>query len=407
MRLDPTPAASDYLANVVSAPFEGRIDGPVEIFDTTLREGEQTPGVVFTPDDKLAIAEGLDGVGVDVVSIGFPAVSKEESRAARRIIEGGFGFETAALSRTVHSDIDAAVDVGVDIVSIILGGSDSHLHDKLHLTEDEAVEVLDGAVRHAVRQGVRCGFALEDFSRTPLARMLRLSKTAVDAGAYLVYIPDTIGVLTPTATSGLVRLVKAALPDTPISLHFHNDLGLALANTLAGLEAGANQAQATVNGVGERCGNTALEELAVVLEVKYGLDTGLALDRLWELSRLVHVASRTEPAPHKPVTGKWCFSHESGIHVSGLLANRDAYQPYPPEIVGRHHEILFGKHSGLAGLRKLAAAGGLDLPQELEANLLARIKEEAERRRGPVADDEILNWLGEALEARSAVPSPS
>jgi isopropylmalate/homocitrate/citramalate synthase len=293
----------------------------------------------------------------------------------------------------VLSDIDAAVDAGVESVSVILGGSDSHLRDKLHLTEGQAIDVLQRAVRHTTERGALCGFALEDFSRTPLPRLLRLCQAAADAGAYMFFLPDTIGVLTPVATYRLVRMMKAVFPGVPIAMHCHNDLGLALANTLAGLEAGASQAQATVNGVGERCGNTCLVELAVVLRVKYGLDVGLKLDRLAELSRLVHRLTGTEPPPHKPVTGRFSFSHESGIHVAGLLANREAYQPYPPELVGRRHEIVFGKHSGREGVQRLARQGGVSLSEPAAREVLARIKDEAERRRTSVPDETVLAWI--------------
>lgn len=393
MILPPRSDSDASVANVLSAPFEGKIEQPVEIFDTTLREGEQTPGVVFSPEEKMELAAALDEVGVHWVSVGYPAVSAAEQRAARRITQAGFGFKTAALSRTVAGDIDAAVDAGVDAISLILGGSDSHLKDKLKLTEAQACQVLEDSLRRCAEQGVLGGFALEDFSRTPLERMLRLFRVAEDAGAYLFFLPDTIGVLTPTSTYRLFRLVKAVFPRTPLALHCHNDLGLALANTLAGLEAGADQAQVTVDGVGERCGNTPLEELLVVLRVKYGRDLGMRLDKLHRLSGLLHRLCGTEPAGQKPVTGKWTFTHESGLHVAGLLANREAYQPYPPEMVGRRHEILFGKHSGLAGVLHLARAAGIPLSKDGGKEVLARIKQEAERRHGAVPEERIVEWM--------------
>jgi isopropylmalate/homocitrate/citramalate synthase len=395
---DPTRST----ANVLTGAFEDGISQPIEVLDTTLREGEQPPGVVFSPDRKLEIARALDDFGIHWVSVGFPAVSEEERETARRIVEGGFSFKTAALCRLLPSDVDATVDVGVDLVSLFLGGSDSHLHDKLRMDEARALGKVEAAVSRSREHGALTAFGVEDFSRTPLPRLLRLLQTAVDAGADQLTLPDTLGVLTPTSTRRIVRMLVALFPETPLVLHFHNDLGLALANTLAGLEAGAGIVHVTVNGVGERSGNTCLEELAVALRVKYGRDLGFRLDALEELSRLVHEASGTEPPAHKPVTGRWCFTHEAGIHVAGVLANPECYQPYPPSLVGRHHEIVFGKHSGGKGVEHLAAAHGLDLPEEVRTEVLRRIKQEAESRPGTVDEERILAWIREASQVAPA-----
>jgi isopropylmalate/homocitrate/citramalate synthase len=389
-------------ANVLTGAFEDGIPQPIEVLDTTLREGEQPPGVVFSPDRKLEIARALDEFGIHWVSVGFPAVSAEERETARRLVDGGFSFKTAALCRLLPSDVDATVDVGVDLVSLFLGGSDSHLHDKLRMDESTALEKVEAAVSRSREHGALTAFGVEDFSRTPLPRLLRLLQAAVDAGADQLTLPDTLGVLTPTSTRRIVRMLEALFPDTPLVLHFHNDLGLALANTLAGLEAGAEIVHVTVNGVGERSGNTCLEELAVALRVKYGRDLGFRLDKLEDLSRLVHEASGTEPPSHKPVTGRWCFTHEAGIHVAGILSNPECYQPYPPSLVGRHHEIVFGKHSGGKGVEHLAAAHDLELPEEVRTEVLQRIKQEAESRPGTVDEEKILGWIREASRVASA-----
>lgn len=393
MKIDERPVPSS--ANVLTAAFEARIDQPIEILDTTLREGEQPPGMVFSPDQKLEIARALDDFGVHWISVGFPAVSEEERETARRIVEGGFRCRTAALCRVLRADVDLTVDLGVELVSLFLGGSDSHLHDKLGLTEDEALRKIADVVAHSKGRGAITSFGVEDFSRTPLPRLVRMFQAAVDEGADWLALADTLGVLTPPSTYHVVRYLRAHL-GVPVMLHFHDDLGLALANSLAGLEAGAEMVHATVNGVGERSGNTCIEELAVVLAVKYGRDLGLKLDRLWELCGLVHRLSGTEPPPHKAVTGKWAFSHEAGIHVAGLLANPECYQPYPPALVGRHHEVVFGKHSGAKGVEELARGHGLELPAEARKAVLAKIKRAAETRLSTVDEDEILGWLREA-----------
>lgn len=399
MRIDERPVPST--ANVLTSPFDATIEHPIEILDTTLREGEQPPGVVFSPDEKLEIARALDDFGIHWVSVGFPAVSEEERETARRIVRGGFRFRTAALCRLLPGDVDLTVDLGVELVSLFLGGSDSHLHDKLGLTEDQGLAKIEAAVAHAKRRGAIASFGVEDFSRTPLPRLVRMLQTAVDAGADWLALPDTLGVLTPTSTRRIVRLLRALL-GRPVMLHFHDDLGLALANTLAGLEAGAEMVHVTVNGVGERAGNTCLEELAVVLAVKYGRDLGLRLDRIAELSALVHRGSHTEPPAHKSITGRWAFTHEAGIHVAGVLANPECYQPFPPALVGRHHEVVFGKHSGAKGVERLAARHGIALSDAARTEVLGRIKHAAETRLTTVPEDEILGWMEEAANASAA-----
>lgn len=403
MKIEERPRESTI--NALTGPFEARLEQPIELLDTTLREGEQVPGTVFTPDEKLEIARALDEVGVHWVSVGFPAVSPEELATCRRIVQAGFRFRTAALSRLLPSDVDATVDAGVELVSLFLGGSDSHLFDKLRLTEAQALDKIEAAVRHGKDRGALVAFGVEDFSRTPLPRLLRMLQTAVDAGADQLTLPDTLGVLTPTGAGRIVGLLKAVFP-VPLVLHFHNDLGLALGNTLAGLEAGAEVAHVTVNGVGERTGNTCLEELAVVLQVKYGRDLGLQLDRLPALSDLVHRASGTRPGPHKPVTGRWCFTHESGIHVAGLLANPECYQPYPPSLVGRHHEVVFGKHSGSQGVAHLAERSGVELPEAGRKAVLERVKAAAEQRKATVEEAEVLQWIREESVAPGAAVQP-
>lgn len=379
--------------DVLTGPFTPPIEQEIEVMDSTLREGEQPPGVVFTPDEKFAIAEKLDDLGMHWISAGFPPVSKEEQATAKRLTSAGFKMRTAALCRVLPSDIDICAEVGVDAISLFLGGSDSHLNDKLRWTEAEAYDRITKAVQHVKSTGKLCWFGVEDGSRTPLPRLVRMFQTAVDAGCDLLILPDTLGVLVPTAAYRIVSILVSLFPGIPVVPHFHNDMGLALANTLAGFEAGARGCHVTINGVGERCGNTCLEELAVVLKVKYGVDLGFKLDRLYDLSMHVHQLSGTHPSEHKPIVGKWCFSHESGIHVAGVLANRESYQPYPPELIGRHHEILFGKHSGMAGVLHLARKHGLEVPEGARQDILARIKERAEQTKTNVAEEEIVEWI--------------
>jgi methanogen homocitrate synthase len=379
-------------ANILTGDFGINLDQPIELYDNTLREGEQTPGVMFTPAEKLEIARALDAYGVHWANVGFPAVSREELAAVAAVARAGLRMKIAALARMVASDIDATADAGVDLISLFLGGSDIHLRWKHHLTEAEAISRIESSVSHAKRTGALVSFSIEDGSRTPLHRIARMFQAAEQAGADYVVLADTVGVLTPDCTAKIVHLLTS-LCTVRVGVHFHDDLGLALANTLAALEAGAQMVHVTVNGIGERSGNTCLEELAVVLKVKYERDLGLHLDQTAALSRLVHRAAGTEAPSHKPVTGRWTFSHEAGIHVAGLLANPATYQPYSPALVGRGHEVHFGKHSGAHCVEYAAQANGLQLGPAEAQRVVARIKSWSNSRKGPVPEEQVLDWI--------------
>ncbi len=390
MKLSRRPTEST--ANVLTGQFQSPITGPIMLYDNTLREGEQPPGVVFTADEKLEIARAMDEFGVPWANVGFPAASKEEFESVHRITKAGLKMKTAALCRLADADIDQTAESGVAMIALFAGGSDTHLRDKLRWTEADAIEKIEASVRRCKERGVLASFAVEDGSRTPLTRLLKFYQVAEEAGADYLVVADTAGVLTPTSTYRIMTILKSLLK-TPLGSHFHNDLGLANANTLSALEAGAEMAQVTLNGAGERSGNTCLEELVVALKVKYGRDLGLKLDKLHALCDLVHKASGTRPSEHKAITGRWCFTHESGIHVAGILANPETYQAFPPDMIGRQHEIVFGKHSGAQGLLYLAKQAGLKLSDSARKTVLARLKSHAERKQQPVTEEQILAWI--------------
>jgi isopropylmalate/homocitrate/citramalate synthase len=392
MPLEIPSVPAESTANVLTAGREPAIGHAVELYDNTLREGEQPPGVHFTPDEKLAIAHALDQLGVPWANVGFPAVSEEEQRAVREIATSGLRMKTAVLCRMMHRDIEVSVESGVDLISLFVGSSDLHLAQKHHLTEAQVLGKIEELVPHAKSSGKLVAFSLEDGSRTPLDRIVRMFRLAQDAGADFVVLADTVGILTPFATYELFRVLRDEI-QVPIAVHFHDDLGLALANTLSALQAGARMAHVTVNGVGERAGNTCLGELAVVLQTKFGCELGLRLDRLAELSSLVHRASGTVPPEHKAVTGKWCFTHESGIHVAGVLASQETYQAFPPSLIGRSHEIAFGKHSGAHGVAFLAARHGLELSADECARVVSRIKASGKCDVGPIPEQQVLDWI--------------
>lgn len=384
---------SESTLNLLTKDFDTPISSDTLVWDNTLREGEQPPGVVFTSDEKLAIARGLSEFGIRYATIGFPAVSKEDQASFLRIAKAGLNMKLGALCRLVESDVDAAVDSGADFICLFLGGSDTHLRDKLKINEEEGLKKVEELIAYSIHKGAHPTFGIEDATRMPLPRILRMFQVAVSAGAKFLFMADTLGALTPISTYRIVKILQPLLA-APLGMHFHDDLGFALANTIAGLQAGAKVAQGTVNGAGERAGNTCLEELTMVLRLKYDLDLGFKFDRLYDLCMLVHRASGTEPSVHKSITGKWCFSHEAGIHVAGILANPETYQPYPPAMIGRYHEIVFGKHSGLQSVKYLASRKNVQVKSEdVFKEVLKKIKSAAEKKDGMVSDDQVEKWL--------------
>ena len=392
---------TESTANVLTEPFSVPLPEGIELYDNSLREGEQTPGVAFSAQEKLELARALDELGVHWANVGFPAVSNEERRSVEAIARAGLRMKTAALSRLLRDDIVAAVDSGVDMVSLFVGSSDVHLQHKYHLSEAAVAERMVECIELVKSQGRRVSLTLEDGSRTPLSRLIRLFEVAERAGADYLVLADTVGVLTPDVCHTVVRTLSA-LFTTPIGAHFHDDLGLSLANALAALQGGARLVHVTVNGVGERAGNTSLEELAVVLQVKYGRDLGLRLDQLGALCSLVFKRTGQHQPAHKAICGRWSFTHESGIHVAGMLEHPETYQAFPPSLVGRSHEFVFGKHSGGASVDFLANRSGNKMSANARRAVLSRIKEEATHFVGPIPPETVLEWIKGANESPAA-----
>lgn len=388
-------------ANVMAGAFEPPFSHPVEFYDNTMREGEQTPGAKFTPDEKLELAMALDDFGMHWANVGFPASSPEEFEAVARVTGAGLKrMKTAALCRLLPSDIDITVKSGVDLVSVFVAASDTHLEHKYHISESEMIARIEKFVPYAKASGRMVAFSVEDATRAPLPRLVRMLQAAEAGGADYHMLGDTVGILTPISAYMMTRVLTSAVKN-PIGLHFHNDLGLALANTLAGLHAGGHFAQVTVNGAGERAGNVCLEEAAVFFKVKYGMDFGFKLNKLASLCALAHRMCGTEAPAHKAVTGKWAFTHESGIHVAGVLASPETYQPYPPELIGRHHEIVFGKHSGRHGVRYYAETQGIALSDDGCQEVLDHIRKyDKGAGPGPVPDHLVLEWIRAAAARR-------
>ncbi len=351
----------------------------IEICDVTLRDGEQTPGVVFTREEKIAIAEKLDSIGVEVIEAGFPVVSPAEAAIVKEIAHLGLDARVCCLARSVAKDVDVALGCDVDFVSIFIATSELHLKYKYHKTFEEAescaLDVLDYAKDH----GLTVRFAAEDATRTDVSVLKSIFKAAEEHGADYVSIADTVGILNPSTAFYLVKEVKKVVK-TKVCIHCHNDLGMAVANTISGAEAGAFQLHTTVNGIGERCGNASLEELLMSLRVQYGIER-YDVSQLMELSKLVEQYSGLPIPRTKPIVGANAFAHESGIHVAAVLENPMTYELFEPEMVGSKREFIIGKHTGSKALKGVVEKMGYNLTREQMCTLLDKVKKCSEAKR--------------------------
>lgn len=349
----------------------------VRIYDTTLRDGEQQPGIAFSRAKRIEIAQALDRLGVDDIELGFAASGKAQQRDMAATVRSGLRALTFSLARPLARDIDAAVEAGVQGVNIFIGASDIHLEHKLRTTFPEIVDKIEKATALACSANLYVSIALEDATRTPDDRLATVARVGEAAGAKRISLADTVGTATPEVMTRSVKAVMRAC-GMIVTAHCHNDFGLAVANALAAVEAGARCLSVTVNGFGERAGNAALEECAVALEFLYGYETSLDLRRLVEVSRLVEKCSRVRMQPNKAVVGSNSFRHESGIHVAAILRNPQTYEPYDPSLVGQHRQIVLGKTAGRAAIRHLAGEAADDLSDDEVNYILDRVKELAE-----------------------------
>jgi len=332
----------------------------VHISDTTLRDGEQMPGASLDAAQKVRIAQALADAGVDSIDAGFPASSPLEIEAVRRIVQEVEGPSISVLCRTMRADVDRAWEALSEArrdrrsVSLFIGTSPLHREHKLRRDVPELLEIVRDAVTYARERFDVVAFSPEDASRTEPDVLYAFYREAIDAGARVVGFPDTVGILTPAAVRRSIRGIFDNVPNigkAHLAAHFHNDLGLATANTLAALESGAVIAQCAVNGIGERAGNTSLEEvvMAIAMSDELGLETGVKTDRLWALGQLVAAETGIPVPANKPVMGRNVFETAAGIHQDGLLKHPDTYLPYRPERIGGPAvRLVLGRHSGRA-----------------------------------------------------------
>jgi len=385
----------------------------IKILDTTLRDGEQSPGGALTPPEKLELARVLAVLGVDVLEVGFPAASRGEAEAVRRIAqEIGQGSEgctpiICALARGTVGDIDRAWEAirGARFprIHLSLPTSDIHLQHKLQIDRPTLLKRVREMVSHARHLCEDVEFGAEDASRTEFEFLNQVFDEAIRAGARTLDIPDTVGHSTPEDYGALVRKILLHTPGiekTTVSVHCHDDLGLATANTLAGVRAGARQVEVTINGIGERAGNASLEEVAVALSTRYGFTTGIDLEGLVPVSRLVSRYTGIAVQPNKAIVGANAFAHESGIHQDGLLKHPDTYEIMSPQSVGApSRRLVLGKHSGRNALFSRLKDLGIDLPEAQRDKVFERFKALADGCKEVM--DEDLRGLLKAVEADS------
>ena len=367
----------------------------VRIFDTTLRDGEQTPGVSLSPAQKLEIARRLDKLGVDAIEAGFPVISDGEMEGVRLISSDGLSCEVCGLARANRRDIDAAADAGLDYVHTFIATSDIHLEHKLRMTRDEALARAVDAVEYSKSRGMQVEFSAEDATRTDRDFLRRVFSAVASAGADRIDIPDTVGYSTPQYIAGITsEAVEAS--GLPVSVHCHNDFGLAVANALSGIRAGASCAHVTINGIGERAGNASLEELAMALKCLQHdgtYETNIRSELIYETSRFVSSTVGIQVQPNKAIVGDNAFGHESGIHTHGVLNNPLTYEPIGPELVGRKRWLRVGKHAGIHGTNAILEEYGITPDAEQSKRILARVKELGDQGK-LVTEVELLSIAG-------------
>lgn len=382
----------------------------VLIFDTTLRDGEQSPGFSMNVAEKLRMARQLEALGVDIIEAGFPIASPGDLEGVRAVAREIRGCRVAALARTCKKDVDAALSALVPAahprLHIFLATSDLHLRYKLRISREEALESIAGMVRYGRSKCAEVEFSAEDASRSDIDFLCQAMRVAVDAGATILNLPDTVGYSIPTEHAAMFTRVREHLGDCDgitLSAHCHNDLGMAVANSLAAIGAGARQVECTINGIGERAGNASLEELAVALAVRkshFGLITGIQMKELYPTSRLLAQITGTGVAPNKAVVGANAFAHEAGIHQDGIIKNPLTYEIIPPEAVGvPQRTLVLGKHSGRNAVRaRLEELGHRPSDPELE-ECYRRITQLADQNKN-ISDRDLMACLREAKRER-------
>ena len=344
----------------------------IRVLDSTLREGEQHPGVSFTNKQRIQIAWMLDYFGVDQIEIS-PVVSPDHKEATKTIIKQGLRADIVSHGRALTEDIDISLSCDAKWVAAYLGISDVHLKDKLRITKEQALERAVKTVSYAKEHGLKIRFTVEDGSRANPEFLLTVCKAIQEAGVDRISLPDTVGIMRPVGMYNFVKNVRSVI-DTPLDVHVHNDIGFALANAFSACEAGVDQIHTTIDGIGERTGIPSLAEVAVALTYLYKSPNDFRLDMLADLSRLIEQYTTIKPYDSKPIVGTSAYKHKAGTHLAAILKNPAAYEPIPPRVVGNHRTIVFGELAGKTGAGYLMSLLGIKQDSETAKKVAAGLK---------------------------------
>jgi homocitrate synthase NifV len=379
-------------------------DGLPMLVDTTLRDGEQTAGVVFSNREKLRIAKMLDNMGVHQIEAGIPVMGGDEKAAIKEIVSYNLQASIMAWNRANIEDLKHSIECGVDAVAISISTSDIHIAHKLQTTREWVLESMAKAVDFAKKHNLYISVNAEDASRSDLEFLVEFARQAQNAGADRLRFCDTIGVLEPFKTYDIIKelIEKTGME---IEMHTHNDFGMATANALAGLKAGARFIGVTVNGLGERAGNAALEEVAMALKHLFGVNLGVNTRDFRNLCEYVARASGRQLYPGKPIVGTNTFAHESGIHADGVLKNPLTYEVFSPEDVGLERQIVIGKHSGSKSVKMKFVEYGIDLSDEEATDILSAIRTVTVDMKRTLFDKELMYIYEDYLYEKKLTPT--
>ncbi len=368
----------------------------VEIVDTTLRDGEQSPGIAFTVKEKIEIAKTLSSIGIKEIEAGTPVMGLDEAEAVREIVSLKLPARILAWNRVLEKDIEASLSCGVKSLYISCPVSDLQIEKKLKKSRKWVEERFSRLIPEIKKGGYYVACGLEDASRAEPSFVAEICRLLEGFSVDRIRICDTVGILTPFKSFELIQFLRDKI-NTPLEIHTHNDFGLATANTVAGVKAGAGYASVTVNGIGERAGNASLEEVAMILEKLEGIKSGIIINRLKWVSSLVSRLSGRAVPDAKPIVGDLVFSHESDLHVDGVIKDPVCYEPFPPEKVGAKRHLPIGKHSGVGAVIYKLKTMGIFLNKDDALILIPRIREMAEEKKMTLLDSELLMLYKESL----------
>ncbi len=344
----------------------------ISVLDSTLREGEQHPGVSFTNKQRIQIAWMLDYFGVDQIEIS-PVISKDHQQATKTIIKQGLNADIVSHGRALKKDIDISLNCDASWCAAYLAISDIHLKDKLRISREEALKRAVETVEYAKSHGLKIRFTIEDGSRAEPKFLIQVCKAIEEAGVDRISLPDTVGIMRPIGMYNFVKMVRNEV-DTPLDAHVHNDIGFALANAFAACDAGVDQIHTTIDGIGERTGIPSLAEVAVALTYLYKSPNDFRLDMLVDLSRLIEQYTTIKPYDSKPIVGSSAYKHKAGTHLAAILRNPAAYEPIPPRVVGNRRKIVFGELAGKTGAAYLMSLLGLEQNDDSARDVAAGLK---------------------------------